>query len=90
MVQTQSATKRVAGMFAFVVPKFDRTYVFGTGGRVILSNGEAKPLPRATKARDVHAKARTDVAVFVPEDWPNAQRLEFDQVPEYIEIGTKD
>ena len=88
--QTQSATKRVAGMFAFVVPKFDRTYVFGTGGRVILNSGESKPLPRAAKAHDVHDKTRTDVSVFVPEDWPNAQRLEFDQIPEYIEIGTKE
>ena len=56
----------------------------------LLTSALAAIMSTALIASPVIAKARTDVAVFVPEDWPNAQRLEFDQVPEYIEIGTKD
>ncbi len=82
VAQTAAGAKKMAGLMAMAIPKFDRVMIFGpTSAKVILANGEAKPLPVKPAFTDKDGDPHPSRIVYVPADWPTAKNLSFDTTP---------
>lgn len=80
--QTQTVGKKAAGPAAMLISLPDRVFFAGAGrGTVTLSNGQVKTLPVTTKG-----EYPAGTPYFYPSDYPGAATLNFERVPQRIEI----
>eukprot|EP01042_Synura_sphagnicola_P019172 gene19172-24252_t len=82
VAQTVAGSKKIAGIMAMAIPKFDRVMIFGpTSAKVTLANGESKPLPVKPAFTDKDGDPHLSRVTYVPADWPAAKSLSFDTTP---------
>lgn len=80
--QTSSVGKKAAGPAAMLISLPDRVFFAGAGkGTVTLSNGQVKTLPVTTKG-----EYPAGTPYFYPSDHPGAVTLNFERVPQRVEI----
>lgn len=86
VTQSNTAMRKVGGVLAVALPKPDRLYFVGAGnGRVTLSDGSQKVLPKSP--RDDAYPGGTPY--LVPADFPGAVSVTFDAAPSRIGIDDR-